>query len=254
MSWLGAGGRSRVRRPDRGRVADPTGRMRPKTPRMAPSALYARVVSSGQRNSCCCCCCLIWRGREMRSIGRGRPLSASHRARIVEVLLADGGAIAAGLAVGCSSRTAYRVWDDWLARGRRCGQSRLRLSLVEREQISRGLAAGESLRQIGRQLGRAGSTISREVAANGGRERYRRCVLSDARSGAPRAPSRESWRRVHRCARRCRKAWISGGRRSRSPPYCGPVPRRSGDAHQPRDDLPVAVCAEQGRVAPPDHG
>ncbi|MDP1907569.1 MAG: IS30 family transposase, partial [Hyphomicrobium sp.] len=47
------------------------------------------------------------------------------------------------------------------------------MSLAEREQISRGLAAGESLRQIGRQLGRAASTISREVAANGGRERYR---------------------------------------------------------------------------------
>jgi IS30 family transposase len=49
----------------------------------------------------------------------------------------------------------------------------LRLSLAEREQISRGLAAGETLRAIGRQLGRAASTISREVAANGGPQRYR---------------------------------------------------------------------------------
>src|SRR5882757_6002514 len=109
----------------------------------------------------------------MRSIGRGRPLSAAERARVVEVLTAGGGAIAAGAAAGCSSRTAYRVWDEWLVRGRRLGQSRLRLSLAEREQISRGLAAGDSLRQIGRELGRAASTISREVAANGGRERYR---------------------------------------------------------------------------------
>jgi len=109
----------------------------------------------------------------MRSIGRGRPLSATERARIVEVLLAGGGAIAAGAAVGCTSRTAYRVWDEWLLRGRRRAHSRLRLSLVEREQISRGLAGGLTLRAIGRELGRAASTISREVAANGGRQRYR---------------------------------------------------------------------------------
>ncbi|MDX6677937.1 MAG: hypothetical protein QOE31_1989, partial [Solirubrobacteraceae bacterium] len=109
----------------------------------------------------------------MRSVGRGRALTAAERARIVEVLRAGGGAIAAGAAVGCASRTAYRVWGDWLLRGRRCEHSRLRLSLCEREQISRGLAAGLTLRQIGRDLGRPGSTISREVAANGGRERYR---------------------------------------------------------------------------------
>ncbi len=48
-----------------------------------------------------------------------------------------------------------------------------RLSLEEREEISRGLAAGLSLRAIAAQLGRATSTVSREVAANGGRRRYR---------------------------------------------------------------------------------
>ncbi len=48
-----------------------------------------------------------------------------------------------------------------------------RLSLVEREEISRGLAAGWSLRAIAAGLGRAPSTISREVAAHGGRGRYR---------------------------------------------------------------------------------
>jgi len=48
-----------------------------------------------------------------------------------------------------------------------------RLSLEEREEISRGLAAGRSLRAIGAELGRAPSTIGREVAANGGRGRYR---------------------------------------------------------------------------------
>jgi len=51
--------------------------------------------------------------------------------------------------------------------------SPVRLSLDEREEISRGLAADESLRCIARRLGRAASTVSREVAANGGRVRYR---------------------------------------------------------------------------------
>jgi len=52
-------------------------------------------------------------------------------------------------------------------------RSALRLSLAEREEISRGLAAGESMRQIARRLGRAPSTVSRDVAASGGGRRYR---------------------------------------------------------------------------------
>ncbi len=47
------------------------------------------------------------------------------------------------------------------------------LSLTEREEISRGVAAGDSLRSIGNRLGRAASTVSRELARNGGRPRYR---------------------------------------------------------------------------------
>ncbi len=52
-------------------------------------------------------------------------------------------------------------------------RSVLALSLDERERISRGLAAGESYRAIGRALGRAASTISREVARHGGPTKYR---------------------------------------------------------------------------------
>ena len=48
-----------------------------------------------------------------------------------------------------------------------------RLTAQEREEISRGLAAGMSLRAIAAQVGRAPSTISREVATNGGPHRYR---------------------------------------------------------------------------------
>src|SRR5258708_3562106 len=49
----------------------------------------------------------------------------------------------------------------------------LRLSLAEREEISRGLAAGLSIRVIADGLGRSPSTVCREVNANGGRAKYR---------------------------------------------------------------------------------
>ena len=52
-------------------------------------------------------------------------------------------------------------------------RSRLALSLAEREDISRGLVAGRSVRMIACRLGRAASTISREIARNGGVARYR---------------------------------------------------------------------------------
>ena len=47
------------------------------------------------------------------------------------------------------------------------------LTLVEREEISRGLAAGWSYREIGRRLDRPASTISREIGRNGGADSYR---------------------------------------------------------------------------------
>ena len=52
-------------------------------------------------------------------------------------------------------------------------RSRRMLSMAEREEISRGLAAGVSLRSVARRLGRAPSTISREIRRNGGERRYR---------------------------------------------------------------------------------
>jgi IS30 family transposase len=55
---------------------------------------------------------------------------------------------------------------------RRC-RARGQLSGEEREEISRGLAVGDSFRAIAVRLGRAPSTVSREVVRNGGRRRYR---------------------------------------------------------------------------------
>ena len=58
-----------------------------------------------------------------------------------------------------------------------------RLSIEEREEISRGLAAEHSLRVIAAGLGRSASTISREVAGNGGRRTYR-AAAADRRAWA----------------------------------------------------------------------
>jgi IS30 family transposase len=52
-------------------------------------------------------------------------------------------------------------------------RSRLALSIEEREEISRGIAAGLSLRAIAARVARAPSTVSREIARNGGETRYR---------------------------------------------------------------------------------
>ena len=68
----------------------------------------------------------------------------------------------------------------------RC-RSRLALTLAEREEISRGLAAGYTMRAIASQLGRAPSTISREINRNGGRRRYRASQADEA-----------AWQRAHR--------------------------------------------------------
>jgi IS30 family transposase len=62
----------------------------------------------------------------------------------------------------------------------------------EREEISRGLVSGRSLRQIASGSGRAPSTVSREVARNGGIRPYRAA-----------ASERQAWRRALR-PKRCK--------------------------------------------------
>jgi transposase, IS30 family len=81
-----------------------------------------------------------------------------------------------------------RVMRRPLARER--VRSPLRLSLREREEISRGLAGGESLRSIARRRGRSPSTVSREVATNGGRRRSRACGADTAAVRRARRPKR----------------------------------------------------------------
>src|SRR5438034_1136731 len=52
----------------------------------------------------------------------------------------------------------------------------------EREEISRGMAAGRSIREIARQLGRAPSTVAREIGRNGGAQ-----GVEEGASGPPQA-------------------------------------------------------------------
>src|SRR6516162_2801644 len=62
-------------------------------------------------------------------------------------------------------------------------RSRVALTNAEREEISRGLANGASFRAVSRGLGRAASTVSREVRRHGGRRLYRAAV-ADTRAWA----------------------------------------------------------------------
>lgn len=68
------------------------------------------------------------------------------------------------------------------------------LTLLEREEISRGLARGESIRQIARGLGRPASTVSREINRNRGGRKYRAVDADD-----------RAWRRARR-PKRCQLA------------------------------------------------
>ena len=67
-------------------------------------------------------------------------------------------------------------------------RSRRVLTLTEREEISRGVVAGQSLRSIAVVLGRAPSTVSREVRCNGGRWRYRANTADQAAWDRARRP------------------------------------------------------------------
>jgi transposase, IS30 family len=49
-------------------------------------------------------------------------------------------------------------------------RSRLALTRAEREDISRGIASGSSMRELAGRLDRAASTVSREICRHGGRE------------------------------------------------------------------------------------
>jgi hypothetical protein len=83
-------------------------------------------------------------------------------------------------------RRYLRQWGGIppIPRQRRANQ----LTLAEREEISRGIAAGLSARTIARRIDRPSSTVSREIARNGGRDAYRALVADAAAFERARRP------------------------------------------------------------------
>jgi hypothetical protein len=152
-------------------------------------------------------------------------------------------------AMGCRDQQLRRYvwWTGGVARRRApCG-----LSVGEREEISRGLARGDTCRQIAVDIGRCHTTISREVDRNGGRERYRAGEAEAA-----------TWQR----ARRPKVSKLAANAPLRavveeklgllwSPQQIAgwlgrTYPDDEAAAHLARDDLPVVVRADARRAAP----
>ena len=125
------------------------------------------------------------------------------------------------------------------------------LRFEEREEISRGIAVGRSIRQIAQGLGRAPSTVSREIRRNGGSQAYR---ANRACLGAGVAPQALSFGAVQR-------ATMARGAEARAAMVAGAdlrlaeagVPDRPGYADISRSDLsqplhPDPRRAEKGAV------
>lgn len=109
-----------------------------------------------------------------RGEGHGFRLSHADRQKLGRLVRAGASHDEAAKAVGCSTKAVQR----YLAatggiKDRARPRSTWRLTLNEREAISRGIAAQESNHTIARRLSRSPSTITREINRNGGRKGYR---------------------------------------------------------------------------------
>jgi IS30 family transposase len=95
-------------------------------------------------------------------------------------------------ALGTTDRTVRRVvaaaGGTPSRRSRSRPRSPFRLSLSEREEIRAGIAAGDSFRLIARRIGRAPSTVSREVGGQSARWAYRATSSEDRAALAARRP------------------------------------------------------------------
>ena len=106
--------------------------------------------------------------------GQSHRLAPAERSELLRLVRAGETYQAAARVVGCSSKSVQRLLAKTGGiKPRTTPRSALRLSPSEREEISRGLLAGESCRSVAARLNRSPSTVSREVALNGRREQYR---------------------------------------------------------------------------------
>jgi hypothetical protein len=118
-----------------------------------------------------------------------RRLSEHERRELQRRVAAGETFASAAAAVGCSTKSIQRLLARTGGLERRAQErSPLRLSPADREELSRGLVAGDSLRQIAGRLGRVASTLSREVERNGGRTAYRACHGETAAARRARRP------------------------------------------------------------------
>lgn len=119
------------------------------------------------------------------------PKSAEVRGRFWTAR-ASGATLREAVAAAGVSRTAGHYWlkESGGVRPRpKAPRPELRLSLAEREEISRGLARGETLTAIAGGLGRSVSTVSREVRRNttpSGYRAVRADRMAQARTRRPR--------------------------------------------------------------------
>lgn len=142
----------------------------------------------------------------MRRRGGYGRLSSTERLEVRLRVAAGERYEAVAAAVGCSTKSVQRLLA---ASGgvppRTRPRSRLRLSLAEREEISRGLQAGASCRAIAAHLARSPSTVTREVSGNGGRHRYRAWRADEAavaRARRPKVPKLLRWPRLRKVVER----------------------------------------------------
>jgi IS30 family transposase len=87
---------------------------------------------------------------------QGQRLTETERAELHQRIIEGGETYArAAAAVGCSTKTIQRwLGSAGVTKVRRTPRALLRLSLAEREEISRGVRAAESCRTIARRMGR----------------------------------------------------------------------------------------------------
>jgi hypothetical protein len=101
--------------------------------------------------------------------GRCRGFSAAEKTELWDRWQRGESLKAIGRAFGKPSSSIYfQVAPHGGIRPAPRRRSRLALTLVEREEISRGIAAAESARSMAEKLGRSPSTVAREISRNGG--------------------------------------------------------------------------------------
>jgi IS30 family transposase len=123
--------------------------------------------------------------------GRRRLFTEAECAELWRMYKAGESILGIGRALGRGGTAVHRVLQasGGITPGIRCRSSRV-LSLVEREEISRGIAAGSTIRAIAKGLNRAPSTVSQEVCRHGGRKRYRAAEADSAAWDSARRPKR----------------------------------------------------------------